>query len=431
MIDVFEYPDITFPADFLWGAATAGMQIEGNNRSYHDDPNHMPKYAYGGVDYTPAGKAANSYELYDQDIELLKKMNLTIYRMSIEWSRIEPTEGKIDQSAVEHYKQQLEKIKAAGIKICLTVHHVAHPVWFHAKGAFKEMGNMQIWEDYVDFIGKTFSEHVDYWIVINELNLAFEYSIEERINLLRYHARGYHIIKKYSDQPVSSTLSYSMKEPFRGRFDRADRVLADYIDFTENEFFIHAIRTGEIVMPFHDAQLIPELKGTCDFWALNTYIRQMINSRKAEFRFDIYHATHFTALDKPFFTEEICPDIMIEMLMRFRDKPIMITENGIAVTDDRIRIVYTAAMLQALKQGMELGAEVIGYLHWSLMDNWEWGTTHPKFGLATVEPETFKRTLKNSGNFYGEIAKENALTQSIIRKYLKGMPSVIDKEPLA
>ena len=126
---------------------------------------------------------------------------------------------------------------------------------------------------------------------------------------------------------------------------------------------------------------------------------------KRPFRFDNYQATHFHALSKPFFSEEICPDIMIEMLMRFKDKPIMITENGIAVEDDHIRIVYLAAMLQAMKQGMDLGAQVIGYLHWSLLDNWEWGTYHPTFGLATVDSETFDRKLKQSGQFYGDIAK--------------------------
>ena len=244
--------------------------------------------------------------------------------------------------------------------------------------------------------------------------------------MLQYHARGYHIIKKYSNAPVSSTLSYSMKEPFRGRYDKADCVMADYIDYVENEFFIHAIKTGEIVMPFHDAVYVPEVKDTCDFWALNTYVRQFINSRKKAFRFDNYQATHFHALSKPFFSEEICPDIMIEMLMRFKDKPIMITENGIAVEDDHIRIVYLAAMLQAMKQGMDLGAQVIGYLHWSLLDNWEWGTYHPTFGLATVDSETFDRKLKQSGQFYGDIAKNNCLDQKIIRTYMDHMPTIKD-----
>lgn len=427
MLDIFQYPSITFPKDFLWGASTAGQQIEGNNCSYHDVAQSAPKAAYGGVPYVMADKACNSYEQYEDDIALLKKMNLGLYRMSIEWSRIEPQKGCFDEAAIEHYLHILKRLKEENIKVCLTLHHVSHPVWFHEAGAFKTMQQMPVWERYIEKVAATYHAYVAYWIVINEMNLAFEYSVEERIHMLQYHASGYHIIKKYSDRPVSSTLSYSMKEPFRGRYDTADRIMADYVDYMENEFFLHAIRTGEIVMPFHDAIQMPELKDTCDFWALNTYIRQFINSRKKEFRFDTYQATHFTALSKPFFTEEICPDIMIEMLMRFRDKPIMITENGIAVEDDRIRIVYLSAMLQAMKQAMDLGANVIGYLHWSLMDNWEWGSYHPTFGLASVDPLTFKRTLKNSGQFYGEIVRQNKLDQAILRTYLKELPSIINR----
>lgn len=426
MIDIFQYPDITFPEGFLWGATTAGQQVEGNNCSYHDDKQYAPKFAYGGVPYQMAGKACNSYERFEDDIQLLKQMHLGIYRMSIEWCRIEPQKGVFNDEAIQHYLHILQRLKEENIKVCLTLHHVSHPVWFHEQEAFHTMDNMPDWERYIEKVVPIYKDYVDYWIVINEMNIVFEYSEEERINMLQYHARGYHIIKKYSNAPVSSTLSYSMKEPFRGRYDKADRVMADYIDYVENEFFIHAIKTGEIVMPFHDAVYVPEVKDTCDFWALNTYVRQFINSRKKAFRFDNYQATHFHALSKPFFSEEICPDIMIEMLMRFKDKPIMITENGIAVADDHIRIVYLAAMLQAMKQGMDLGAQVIGYLHWSLLDNWEWGTYHPTFGLATVDPETFDRKLKQSGHFYGDIAKNNCLDQKIIRTYMDHMPTIKD-----
>lgn len=427
MLDIFQYPSIEFPKDFLWGAATAGQQIEGDNQSYHDDPTLAPSFAYGGVAYQLAGKACNSYVQFEDDIQLLKDMHLSIYRMSLEWSRIEPTEGVFDEQALQHYAHVLKRLKEEGIQVCLTLHHVSHPIWFHKAGAFSTMDNIVVWDRYIEKVAEYYKDDVDYWLVINEMNLAFEYDIEERMHMLLYHAHGYHCIKKYSDRPVSSTLSYSMKEPYRGRYDKADRIMADYVDYMENEFFIYAIQTGEIVMPFHDTIYAPEVKDTCDFWALNTYIRQFINSRKKEFRFDTYTATHFTALSKPFFTEEICPDIMIEMLMRFRDKPIMITENGIAVEDDRLRIVYISAMLQAMKQSMDMGVHVIGYLHWSLLDNWEWGTTHPTFGLASVAPHTFQRIQKESGKFYGEIAKQNSLNQEIIRKYLQELPSIINK----
>ena len=114
------------------------------------------------------------------------------------------------------------------------------------------------------------------------------------------------------------------------------------------------------------------------------------------------------------------------MLMRLKDKPVLITENGIAVNDDRYRIVYIAAMLQSLKEAMEMGADVIGYSHWTLLDNWEWGTYNPTFGLASVDKETFARTLKTSGRFYGNIAENNGYDQTILKKYLNELPSIIN-----
>ena len=123
MINILEYSDITFPEDFLWGATTAGQQIEGNNNSFYDDKEIAPKLAYGGVPYQMAGRACNSYEMYKEDIALLKKMHLNSYRMSLEWSRIEPVEGQFDEKEIKHYREVLKELKKNGIKVCLTLHH--------------------------------------------------------------------------------------------------------------------------------------------------------------------------------------------------------------------------------------------------------------------------------------------------------------------
>ena len=212
-------------------------------------------------------------------------------------------------------------------------------------------------------------------------------------------------------------MNYAEKKPMRGVTDKPDQIMADYIDYMENEFFLHAIRTGEIVVPFHDAVYMPELKDTCDFWAVNVYTRQLINSRKEMFRFDRYEASSIHSLDVPFFSDDICPEVVFLCLNRLKDKPVLITENGIACKNDKYRVIYIACVLQAVKQAIEYGVKVLGYLHWSLLDNWEWGTYTPTFGLASVNHETYERTLKPSGYFYGEIVENNALTLDIIKKY--------------
>ena len=416
MINILEYKDIQFPENFMWGASTAGQQIEGNNNSFYDDVNTAPKYAY-----LMAGKACNSYEMYKEDTDLLKQMHLNTYRISLEWSRIEPEEGVFNEEAIQHYVNVLKNLKESHIKVCLTLHHNSHPVWFHQLGAFKTMDNVNYFLRYVEKVVRILDQYVDYWLIINEMNIIFEYTIEESINLLQYHAKAYHVIKKYSSKPVSSPMSYADKKPMRGESDQADRIMAEYIDYMENEFFLHAIRTGEIVVPFHDAIMMPELKDTCDFWAVNIYTRQLINSRKKMFRFDRYEASSIQALDVPYFSDDICPEVMYHCLNRLRDKEIFITENGIACNNDQYRIAYIASMLQAVKQAMDEGVKVIGYLHWSLLDNWEWGTYVPTFGLASVDHKTFERKLKPSAYFYGDIVKEGSLTQEIIKKHYKGL----------
>lgn len=421
MINILEYKDIQFPNDFMWGATTAGQQVEGNNNSFYDDITTAPKYAYGGAPYLMAGKACNSYEMYKEDTDLLKQMHLNTYRMSLEWSRIEPEEGVFNEEAIQHYVNVLKHLKDSHIKVCLTLHHNSHPVWFHKLGAFKTMDNINYFLRYVEKVVPIFDRYVDYWLIINEMNIIFEYTIEESINLLQYHAKAYHAIKKYSSKPVSSPMSYADKKPMRGDLDQPDRIMAEYIDYMENEFFLHAIRTGEIVVPFHDAIIMPELKDTCDFWAVNVYTRQLINSRKKMFRFDRYEASSIHALDVPYFSDDICPEVMYHCLNRLRDKEVLITENGIACKNDQYRVVYIASMLQAVKQAMDEGVKVIGYLHWSLLDNWEWGTYVPTFGLASVDHETFERKLKPSAYFYGDIVKKDALTQEVIKKHYKGL----------
>lgn len=427
MLDIFGYPDITFPKGFLWGASTAGQQVEGNNCSQFDDAETAPKSSLMGK-YEPAGKACNSYEMVDEDIALLKAMNLSVYRFSVEWSRIEPEKGKYVPEALEHYLLMMQKLRDAGIKTCVTLHHMSHPVWFHKKGHFTTLDNLGDWVAYLEYAVPKLAPLVDYWIVLNELNLPFTYTVDERMNMLSYHAAGWQIVKVHSDKPASSSLSYSPKMPLRGPHDKLDVLMAGYADYEATEFFFHGIRTGEIAAPFKQGRFDPDLKGSADYWALNTYVRHMIDGRGENILTGHYTANGIKPLDWPTHMDEVHPEIMIDMLMRAKDKPCFITENGIPTCDDGFRITYIAAMLQAVRQAMDLGVEVWGYSHWSLLDNWEWGDWGQPYGLAAVQPESYARTLKNSGKFYGEMARANGFSQKMLRQYLSALPSCKDRE---
>ena len=134
-------------------------------------------------------------------------------------------------------------------------------------------------------------------------------------------------------------------------------------------------------------------------------------------------------VDKDFYLEELFPECMIANLSRLHDKPIYITENGLSTLDDRFRIVYLITYLNAIHEAIRQGADVRGYLYWSLLDNYEWASFKPRFGLCHVDFDTFKRTVKPSGYFYREIIRENGVNNAMIRRYLKELPTLDHANP--
>ncbi len=129
-------------------------------------------------------------------------------------------------------------------------------------------------------------------------------------------------------------------------------------------------------------------------------------------------------IDEDFYLEEFNPECILSNLGRLHDKPIYITENGVACNDDRFRIVFLSEYLSAVRQAIEFGADVRGYLYWSMLDNFEWGSFKPRFGLYDVDFKTFERTAKPSAAFYREIIENNGVNAELIKKHLKEMPSL-------
>ena len=419
MYDIFSLPAMKFPAGFIWGSATAGHQVEGDNvRSNWWELERLGKVG------TKSGKACNHYELYREDVQLLKTLGHRAYRMSIEWSRLEPSEGRFDDGALDHYVDLLKLLKSAGIQTYVTLHHFTHPQWFEEKGGFMKLDNMPCFERYINHAVPAIAQYVDYWNVINEFNLG---SSEERIvfklNMLRYHARGYHLIRNFSKAPVSSAHAFIHYFPYRFN-DELDRTMTRLQDWRDNEFFFHAVRTGEVAFPFRDAVKIPELKGTADFWAVNYYTRHMVDGRLARLEGERFDHKRLKMIPMNFYLEEMYPEGLIANIERLADRPVHITENGCSCDDDRFRIVYIALHLSALHEAISRGADVRAYLYWSLMDNYEWGSFVPRFGLVNVDFETFARAPKPSAAFYREIIENNGLNPEIVRKHLKELPTL-------
>lgn len=418
MLDVFALKDYSFPKDFFWGSGYAGHQVEGNN--IHS---HRWQMETAGNWNEKSGLACNSYELYDKDFSLAKELGHQAFRTSVEWSRIEPSEGEFVQEEVEHYVKQFADMKAKGLKVFCTLVHLAWPEWFNKIGGFSTVENLKYFERYCELVVPRLAPYVDYWNVLNEHNLM---TPEIKLSSIIFHARGYHIIKKYSKAPVSSAHALVYCHPYRP-FDEWDKMMANHFDMCNNEYFFHAVRTGEIVFPFKDAIYDKDVKDCCDYWSVNTYVRRFCDARRSNGIGLRYDFSKRDFIDIPFYLAEFNPECIIANLSRLKDRPVVITENGFSGDDDRFRICWIALYLSALAEAIRMGVDVKGYLYWSFCDNYEWTSFLPRFGLVDCNFKTFERTPKPSAYFYKEIIENNGFNQDILRKYLKEIPSIKDR----
>ena len=422
MYDIFSLKDFTFPAGFAWGSSTAGHQIEGDNihsNNWQIEQNKRKNDPKAEV----SGKACNSYNMVEEDIKLLKSLGHKMYRMSVEWCRIQPEEGVFDKDATEHYVKQLALLKENNIKTCVTLVHCVVPQWFAEKGGFSNLENYKYFETHINYIVPKIAPYVDLWNVFNEFNAGVDdYARNVKFNHVICHSRAYHLIKKYSSAPISSAHAFVQFYAKR-QHDLFDRRLQEWYDMMHNEFFFHAIRTGELVVPGKDGIYDKEIKDTCDYWAVNLYVRRILDARKADPYAQAYPFTRMKMIGEDFYWEEFHPETMYTCLMRLTDKPIYVTENGISCDNDDFRIVQIAEYLAAMHAAIKDGADVKGCLHWSLMDNYEWYSYLPRFGLCDVDFNgDYHRTPKPSALFYKDIIDNNGFTQEILRKYLHEMP---------
>jgi len=405
-----------FPQGFLWGAATSAHQVEGNN--YNND---WWQAEQAGKIKFKSGKACDQYHRYEEDFDLAQKMRHNTHRLSIEWSRIEPKPGEWNYPEVEHYRKVLESLSKRNIKVMLTLHHFTLPKWFAARGGFEKTHNVRYFIRFVRFVVEQYADLVDMWITINEPGVYIYqcYQIGEwppfkknlglalrvYLNLVLAHRQAYKVIHK-ADKSLNdgitqvsiaqNTISFAAYRK-HGLLDQLAVWLSDKL--VNHGFYILSSRR------------------THDFIGINYYFRVRLKRDPNSWHI-IQDDISVQGREVSDIGWEIYAHGLFDVLMDFRDyqKPIYITENGIATDNDDRRERFIVSHLNEVYHAIKGGVDIRGYYHWSLIDNFEWHLGYePRFGLVEVNYKIQKRTIKNSGRVYAEIIKANGLEHKMFR----------------
>ena len=388
----------TFPAGFLWGAATGAHQIEGGNvNSDLWELEHAPDTAFT----EPSGDACDSYHRWREDLDLLAGVGLNAYRFSLEWSRIEPEEGEISRAALDHYRRMVDGCRERGLSPLVTLLHFTIPRWMHHSGGWRDPRAVDRFARFCEATLPVVADGVDWVCTINEPNMAAMTDSTAKT------ATGVAGARPAPDPTISDALI--------GAHRRAVEVLRSVHgllvgwtvanqDFQAEEGAEEA--TTAWAWPRED-RFLEAAKGD-DFVGVQAYTRVRIGSDGA---LPVPEGAEMTQTGW-----EYWPDALEEAIRHTWQvtggTPIIVTENGIATGDDQRRIDYTGHALRGLKAALADGIDVRGYLHWSALDNFEWVFGfRPTFGLIAVDRTTFQRTVKPSARWLGAIAKANRLPE--------------------
>jgi len=411
---------LKFPDGFLWGAATSSHQVEGGNRNdwsewEKENADKLAKVAPTKyVDWqvkkfpeamTPenyiSSRACDHYNLYEKDFDIARELGHNAHRFSIEWSRIEPEEGKFNKAEVEHYRKVIKAIKDRGMEPFVTLWHWTLPVWMAEKGGYENKEFVHYFSRYSEFIAKNFGKEIKFWITLNEPTsiIASSYITgtwpPQRRNMITAwklyktfalaHIEAYkHIHAADSDAQVGFANLLHSFEPYRRKW---------FLDEL-------MVRIGKYLT---NRRMLNLTRGYNDFLTVQYYFHN---------RFRFPRKVRTENLPVTDMNWEIFPHGIYRIIKKLKEHnlPIYVTENGLADADDSRRESFIRHHLWEIHQAISEGADVRGYFHWSLLDNFEWDKGFwPRFGLVEVDYKTMERKVRKSAWEYAKICKSNEL----------------------
>lgn len=398
--------DIRFPQGFLIGASTAAHQIEGNNVN---SSWWMFEHREGTPIKEPSGDAADSFHRWTDDMDIAAEVGLDAYRFSIEWARIEPERDFISKAMIQHYQRMIVGARARGLEPVITLHHFTEPRWFWASGAWTAPDAVDRFVRYVEAIAPII-EDVKWIVTINEPNIASimarltrEMDVDERLREQERDIPGAPLPAPHQATATALTQAHhAAREALRGRCDASiGWSIASQVVQSKPGGEATAARYSEIVEDEFIRSSVDD-----DFVGVQSYTRTVFGP-DGVIRNDLEESR--TQMGWEYWPEALGQAIRHASELS-GGLPILVTENGIATDDDERRVAYTTGALKALMHAMSDGIDVRGYLHWSLLDNYEWGSYGPTFGLVSWDPETFERTVKPSALWLGDVARQRRLS---------------------
>ena len=404
----------TFPPGFLWGAATAAHQVEGDNINSdlwvleHVQPTLFTEPSLGACDH---------YHRYADDIRLLARLGLNTYRFSVEWARIEPERNYFSLPALEHYRRVLAACHENGVTPMVTFHHFSSPRWFAALGGWERPAAADLFVRYCERCAKHLGNLIDFAITFNEPNLPA---------LLRWLAHidiPFTTVRRMTRQAARAAGSDRF-----GCFFLGDPRRLEDIMIPAHRRARAALKSGPgdypvgVSVALQDEQAVgprsqrdrkcaevygPWLAAAAesDFLGVQTYTRCRVGKNG-----DLgpEPGVELTQMGYEFWPEAL--EACVRYARSQAAVPVYITENGVSSADDNRRIEYIRRALAGVLRCLADGIDVRGYIHWSLLDNFEWIMGYrPQFGLVAVDRESQQRSVKPSAHYLGEIARRNRI----------------------
>jgi beta-glucosidase len=425
----------SFPPGFRWGTASAAHQVEGDNFAndfwaWEAQPGRI-------AEGQRSGKACDWWGgRWREDFDRAAATGQNAHRLSVEWSRIEPSPGVFNHEALAAYREILEGARQRGLRPMVTLHHFTNPAWLLELGGWPAEGTPARFERFVEATVAELGDLADEWVTINEPNVyafaaytagafppgerSFSRTLLVLERMVEAHARAYAVIHR-----LRPTARVGMAHHHRGflpahAWNPVEHASAAARHRVFNEAIPRALYDGRLRLPGRVVRM-PRAAGTQDFFGLNHYTTEAVRmdlrrpqelfGRSSYPRGADLSPNGFIANDPEGFWRSLV------WARRYR-LPIWITENGIEDHLDAVRPRYLAAHLRQLWRAANFNWQVEGYFHWCLVDNFEWerGWTQ-RFGLWELDPATQERRARPSADFYAEICRANALTSEAVGRY--------------